>query len=97
MERGCADLIFVAAVLQTKGLYRLTRATPFLDEAAGVASSVTIGFAMTIVAGVALRIPYDSRLVLVYAWALTIALLVVWRGLQRGVRAWLWQRGEIGA
>jgi exopolysaccharide biosynthesis polyprenyl glycosylphosphotransferase len=85
--------LFIAAALAVKGAYRSGRATPFLDVAAGVAGGVTVGFALTIVAGVALRLPQDSRLVLVYAWALTVALLVAGRGLVRAGRAQLWRRG----
>lgn len=85
--------VFITTALIVKGAYRLDRATPFLDEAAGAASSVTIGFALTIVAGVALRIPAESRLILIYAWALTVVLLLLWRGLIRLVRVQLWQRG----
>lgn len=85
--------LFVVVALQVKGVYRLGRGVPLLDETASVASSVTVGFALTIVAGVALRIPYDSRLVLFYGWLLTIVGQVLWRAILRLVRAQLWQRG----
>jgi exopolysaccharide biosynthesis polyprenyl glycosylphosphotransferase len=86
--------LFIVGALQARGLYRLGRGASFLDEAAGVASGVTVGFALTIVAGVALRIPYDSRLVLIYAWILTVAGLLAARVAARFVRAQLWRRGR---
>ena len=86
-------MVFIVGALHTKGLYRLGRGVGYLDEAAGVASGVTVGFGLTIVASVALRIPFDSRAILVYSWALTIVALLLWRVLIRVVRYRLWQRG----
>lgn len=85
--------VFIVGALHTKGLYRLARGAEYLDEAAGAASAVTVGFALTIVASVALRIPFDSRAVLVYSWGLTIAALLLWRAAIRVGRQHLWQRG----
>ncbi len=69
-------MVFIVGALHSKGLYRLGRGAGHLDEAAGVASGVTVGFGLTIVASVALRIPFDSRAILVYSWALTIVALL---------------------
>jgi exopolysaccharide biosynthesis polyprenyl glycosylphosphotransferase len=83
----------ILGALFIKGQYRLGRGVALLDEVAGIASSVTVGFAVTVVAGVALRIPSESRLVLLYSWLLCIVGLAIWRAVTRLARYQLWQRG----
>ena len=85
--------IFIIGALQFQRRYQVTRGTPFLDEAGGVLSSITLGFALAMVASVALRIQADSRLVLAYFCGFSVLLLLSWRAIYRLVRYQLWNRG----
>ena len=85
-------MVLTIVLLQIRGLYRLPRWTPLLDELSGVASAVTTAMALVILYSFLQRF-YPSRLIFIYAWLLIIVLLALKRVGQRIVREQLWERG----
>jgi exopolysaccharide biosynthesis polyprenyl glycosylphosphotransferase len=82
----------VLLLLQVRGLYRLPRWTTLLDEALSISGAVSHAMAIVILYSFLQRF-YPSRLIYVYAWILTIVLLVLKRLVVRQVRERFWVRG----
>lgn len=91
---GKVFLLMVAAIaiFQLRGLYRLPRWTSFLDEASVIVSGATTAMGLVILDSFLQRF-YPSRLIFIYTWLATIALLLVKRLLTRYLRGLLWERG----
>ena len=83
---------FVVVVFLVRGVYRLPRWTGFLDEALLIAGGVTTAMASVVLLAYFLQFA-PSRLLFMYAWAGTIALLLAKRGLAWWVRRLRWARG----
>ena len=85
-------IVLIVIVFQIRGIYRLPRWTTWLDEASAIATGVTIAIAMVLMYAFLQRFQ-PSRLIFLYAYLLTILLLIVGRGLLRVARERLWLRG----
>lgn len=85
-------MVLVVLMLQVRGLYRLPRWTTLLDEAMHIVNAVTTATAIVVLYAFLQRF-YPSRLIFIYAWVLTIALLVLKRLVVRVVRERFWLRG----
>jgi exopolysaccharide biosynthesis polyprenyl glycosylphosphotransferase len=85
-------MVLTVVLFQVRGLYRLPRWTTLLDEASSIASGATTAMALVILYSF-LQQFYPSRLIFIYAWVLSIALLVLKRMAVRVVRERLWERG----
>jgi exopolysaccharide biosynthesis polyprenyl glycosylphosphotransferase len=85
-------MILVVLMLQMRGIYRSPRWTTLLDETFTITNAVTTAMALVVLYAFLQRF-YPSRLIFIYAWLLTIALLVLKRLVVRLIRERLWLRG----
>jgi exopolysaccharide biosynthesis polyprenyl glycosylphosphotransferase len=85
-------MALVVLMLQVRGIYRSPRWTTLLDETFSITNAVTTAMALVVLYAFLQRF-YPSRLIFIYAWLLTIALLVAKRLGVRVVRERLWLRG----
>lgn len=89
---GVTLVLFLLALFEARGLYRLPRGTPWLETLSRVASSTTLAVAALVVVLYATQ-TYYSRLLYVYAWLCMILTVGVGRAvLHRGMQ-WLWRQG----
>lgn len=90
-QRSALFVLFSLAILIVRGAYRLPAWTTLLDEGMLVAGSITVAMGGLVLTNYLSQFS-PSRLVFVYAWVLSIALLIVFRLTKRGVRQALWAR-----
>ncbi len=89
---GVTLVLFLLALFEARGLYRLPRGTPWLETLSRVAGSTTLAIAALVVVLYATQ-TYYSRLLYVYAWLCMILTVGVGRAiLHRGMQ-WLWRQG----
>jgi FlaA1/EpsC-like NDP-sugar epimerase len=84
----------ILVVFAFRGLYRLPRATGFLDEAQMLIGGITTAMAGVLLTAFLGRF-VPSRLLFIYAWGLAVALLLARRIVSIWLRKWAWSR-EIG-
>lgn len=85
-------VVFIIALLQLRGAYRLPRWVTMLDEAFVVIGCVNTAMTIIILYAFVQRFS-PSRLVFLYTWLLVIVLLVAKRMVLRAIRERLWLRG----
>ena len=89
--RGLMFVALALLLLAFRGIYRLPRWSSLLDEALVISGAITLAMAGVILANYLSRFS-PSRLLFIYAWVISIVLLVALRFVRRGVLAWLWER-----
>lgn len=86
--------VFCVGIFLARGVYRLSSWTSLLDEMGSIAGAVTIAMGGLILTAYLSQFS-PSRLLFVYAWALTLGLLFLVRVARRQLREALWAR-DIG-
>ena len=81
-------LVFVS-VLALRGLYRLPRAASALDDLSTIFTAAGLSAMVLFAASTFVRYPAESRLTLIFAWALITLLVVLARA------NWLWVLGAL--
>jgi len=81
-------VIFVA-ILGLRGLYRLPRAATALDDVSTIFTAAGLSLMTLFAASTFVRYPAESRLTLIFAWALITALVVLGRA------SYLWLLGRL--
>ncbi|MBN1484551.1 MAG: sugar transferase [Chloroflexia bacterium] len=92
---GLTLVAILMMLLETRGLYRLSRGTSWLEMISRVAGSTTLAVAAVIVILFATRTFY-TRLLYVYAWFTIVLCIGLGRALLGRLQRWLWSQG-IGA
>jgi exopolysaccharide biosynthesis polyprenyl glycosylphosphotransferase len=82
------SLVF-ASILGLRGLYRLPRAASALDDLSSIFTAAGISVMLLFAASTFVRYPAESRLTLIFAWALMTLLVVLARA------NWLWILGVL--
>lgn len=85
-------ILLTMLTLLVRGSYRLPRWTGLLDQTSLVAGAVTTSMGGLVLFAYLLRFS-PSRLVFIFAWAITIVLLVLRRVWSRWLMHWLWSKG----
>ncbi len=86
-------MLLLAALFESRGLYRLPPGSGFLDHAGIILSSTLIGIALLIVVVFLYRPFFYSRLIFAFAGFNIIVLLWLWRALLLAARQWCWDHG----
>ncbi|MCG8353373.1 MAG: sugar transferase [Chloroflexales bacterium] len=86
-------MVVLTILFETKGLYRLSRGSGFLDYAGIILSSTLTGIALLIVVVFFYRPFYFSRLIFAFAGVNIVILLCLLRILLLGIRHWRWSKG----
>lgn len=86
--------LFSIAIFLVRGVYRLSSWTSLLDEMGSIAGSVTMAMGLLLLTAYLSQFS-PSRLLFVYAWVLSLAMLLLVRIARRRIREALWSR-DIG-
>ncbi len=85
-------VVFVS-ILALRGLYRLPRAASALDDLSTIFTAAGLALMLMFAASTFVRYPAESRLTLIFAWALITVLVVLGRAVYLWLLGLLHQRG----
>ena len=86
------SIVFVA-IVGIRGQYRLPRAQSAFDDLSTIFTASGLALMTIFAASTFVRYPAESRLALIFAWALMTALVLFGRALYLGLLGWLHHRG----
>ncbi len=85
--------VFFVAILALRGLYRLPRAASALDDLSTIFTASGLALMALFAGSTFIRYPAESRLTLIFAWALMTALVVTSRSLYQWLLGAIHRRG----